>query len=528
MTSVPDSSFRAALAALDHGTATAFVAAVYAARGWAVDRDGGDLRATPPDADRPRRLLVDVGEGGTTETADGVVVDAATLHELLAYALAAEDRSRLCLEFLGREFESFDAAGGDGGTAERGAATSDGPTGTASTRRERGAGRLASDAPTVGDDRTGATAAGDDGAADVDGGRGTVTARRERLLELGVTVVALSLVLGGLVTAAGPGVAGPAAAVFGADGTTTGAETSTPGTHSAPNGSLPPGLDEDGIENARRLADAHEATLDERSFRLRIVHREFVDDDLRGVGHERAAVSAQGRYLSDVRRFGTLDHASPVIGAEATYSNGDQRYVRSADDGDAAGESPVLRLRTTMATTDPNRLVDRTERYVQWYLGVMESRHVGTIERDGTTLYVIDFDGDPWPGATDVSGRALVSETGIVREIRRTYVPRGDQSTRIETVIRITPDHVRVTRPNWVPIDGPPHGVADSGETDGRNDTHATVPRPPRNASAVTDEPTPPRLRSVLALDSDARRSVPRSTGSSRAPLRVGPGTWAG
>jgi hypothetical protein len=146
-----------------------------------------------------------------------------------------------------------------------------------------------------------------------------------------------------------------------------------------------------------------------------------------------------------------------------------------------------------MATTEPTRLVDRTERYVRWYLGVNESRLVGTVDRDGTTLYAIDFEGDPWPAATDVSGRALVSETGIVREIRRTYVPRSDRSVRIEMVVQITPEPVDVPRPDWVPADGSRHG-----ETAGGNDTARAASRPPRNASAVdASRPVP---RSILAV----------------------------
>ncbi|WP_049934776.1 hypothetical protein [Haloplanus natans] len=482
MPSSPGASFRARLATVDHETATAFVAAVFAARGWTVDHRGDDLRATPPGADRPRRLVVDIGVGehahaeADTNAADGadpIRVDAATLHELVVYALSTAERTRLCREFLDSEFGAFDAPPTvdrvDVGTG-RNARDSD-SRGTADTWRERGGGAPASDSTDDARSRDEVPEHDGDGESSASGDARTMT-RRERRVRVGVAVVALSLVLGGIVTAVGPGLTGSAAAIL--DGGVTaddGGGGQADEVQLAANGSWPPGLDGSGVGNARRLADAHEAALDGRPFRLRIVFREFDDDGMRGVAHERAVVAASGRYRSEVRRIGTIDHGSSVIGAAETYSDGERRYVRSADgDGDAAGESPTLRPYSTMATTDPNRLVDRTERYVRWYLGVNESRLTGTVDRDGTTLYAIDFEGDPWPAATDASGRALVSETGVVREIRRTYVPRSDRSVRIEIVVQITPEPVAVTRPDWVPTDEPGHG---------------TDPRPPRNASAV-------------------------------------------
>jgi hypothetical protein len=497
MPSPPGASFRARLAALDHETATAFVAAVFAARGWAVDRRGDDLRATPPGADRPRRLLLHLGTGERADAgadanaADGVDpirVDAAMLHELVAYALPAAERTRLCREFLDDEFGAFDAPPPadrvDAGTRREPRDSTS--RGTAETCRNRDGGSSGS-APTA-DGRSGNESPDHDGGSSASGDARTMT-RRERRVRAGVAVVALSLVLGGIVTAAGPGLSG-AAAILDGDATTGDAGAQADEGQLAANGSWPPGLDGSGVGNARRLADAHEAALDGRSFRLRIVFREYDDGSMRGVAHERAVVAASGRYRSEVRRIGTVAHGSTVIGAAETYSDGERRYVRSAGgDGDAAGESPTHRPRSTMATTEPTRLVDRTERYVRWYLGVNESRLVGTVDRDGTTLYAIDFEGDPWPAATDVSGRALVSETGIVREIRRTYVPRSDRSVRIEMVVQITPEPVDVPRPDWVPADGSRHG-----ETAGGNDTDRAASRPPRNASAV-----------------DASRPVPRS-----------------
>jgi hypothetical protein len=500
MPSSPGASFRARLSTVDHETATAFVAAVYAARGWTVDRNGDDLRATPPGADRSRRLVVRVGDGeggsagaaGDADAVDGpdpISVDAATLHELVAYALPAAERTRLCREFLDSEFGAFDApptAGRvDVGTDRKGRDGTPREVADAGLpRRERGDEPSAPD-PTE-DGRIEDAISEREAESNASEGARKATTRRGRLVRAGVVVIVFALVLGSLVTAAGPGLTGSAAAILGGTGTTDDAGGQADGGQPVGNGSSIPGLDGNGVGNAGRLADAHETALGDRSFRLRIVYREYDDGGIRGVAHERAVVAASGRYRSDVGRVGTVAHGSTVIGSAATYSDGERRYVRSSDgSGDAAGESPTVRSRRTLTATDPSRFVDRTERYVRWYLSVNESRHAGTIERDGTTLYVIDFEGDPWPAATDVSGRALVSETGVVREIRRTHVPRGDRSVRIEVVVRITPEPVRVTRPDWVPTDEPRHGVEDYNGTTGGNDTDAEVPRPPRNASAV-------------------------------------------
>ena len=401
MTSVPGPAFRDHLAELDRETATAFVAAVYDARGWTVssgDEDGDvALLATPPQSDHTRRLVVCVG--GTADCngeagIDRTVVDAATLYELLAYALPPSDRDRLCRAFFDREFESIGAPPAAAEPPDRDDRTDTASHETAVT----GAAGRARDAGTTDPDPSAADARGvagtAEGTAEPDGdgsenagatadeeGPATATAsttRRERIVRSAGVVVALSLIFGGIVTAAGPALTESAATTFGGDGPASD-DDSAPGNQSIDADAPPPGLDGDGVGHAGRLADAHEAALSNRSFRLHIVHREFVDGELRGVANERAVVTASGRYRSETRRLGQVDYSSEVIGDGATYSNGVRRYVRSDDVGDAANESPRLQLRTTMTAADPNRVVDRAERYVQWYLSVESSRLAGVL-----------------------------------------------------------------------------------------------------------------------------------------------------
>jgi hypothetical protein len=224
-------------------------------------------------------------------------------------------------------------------------------------------------------------------------------------------------------------------------------------------GPFPPGVGEAGIDDPSRLADAHEASLSGRSFRMRIAHREFVDGTLRGVAHERVTVAGPDRYRSDVYRLGRLDHDSTAVATRSSYRNGTTRFVRvngSAADADAES----LRIEAT----EPDRFADRSERYVRWYLSVDGSRITGSEERDGTTLLRITLDGDPWPGTSNLTGWALVDRQGTVRMVHREYTPTRDPSVRIETTVRIDPDEATVTRPEWVDAERNATAVVDYGE----------------------------------------------------------------
>ena len=465
MTSVPGPAFRTHLATLDRETVTAFVAAVYAARGWAVDRDGDDLVATPPHAERPRRLVVragaaeETGDGGNEHDAGRIVVDAATLHELVAYALPADERARLCRTFLDRDPDSFGGdeddtgADADAGTADATAtptATRCGPETYATD--ENGVDAEPVPATPVGDGKRGVTPADDERSMDRAGGAvdepnaapdGPPPDRPERSEWLGrvaVVGLALSLALGGIVTATGAGGLGgdsPAAAVFG------GNETASEASANA----FPRGVDETGVTDASALANAHEATLSNRSYRLTITYREFEDGELRGVAHERVRVASPDRYRSRVRRLGTLRHDATVVASGSAYANGSTSYVRTAD---GVRQRTEIRSPLVAASADSVGFVDRTERTVRWYLSTNDSRIVGRTERNGTATYRLAFEGDPWPASGNVTGRARVDEDGLVRELYREYTPRIEPNVRVEVTIRIVPGPVTVTRPAWL------------------------------------------------------------------------------
>jgi len=457
MTSVPGAAFRAYLATLDRETAVAFTAAVYDARGWAVERDSddpADLLATPPGADRSRRLVVRVGDEAAAPPDADRLVDAAALHELVAYALPATERTRLFREFFDRDPGSF-------GAAEEGGSDGSGATVTASGSKDGGSDDSGTAEGRDGESTRSVASASDDavGEAAPDGERSATRSadvsddersaaapdrepdRSEWLGRVAVVGLALSLALGGIVTATGSSgvdIGSPAAAVFGGNGTETPTDEST--------AAFPRGVDETGVTNAAALANAHEATLSNRSYRLTVTYREFEDGELRGVAHERALVESPDRYRSRVRRLGSLGHEATVVASGSMYGNGSVGYIQTDD-----GVRKRTAVRSTLGSSaEAVSFVDRTERTIQWYLSANETRVVGRTERNGTTTYRIAFEGDPWPESRNVTGWARVDETGLVRELYRSYSPAIEPGVRVEVRIRIVSGPVTVTRPAWM------------------------------------------------------------------------------
>ncbi|WP_251329516.1 hypothetical protein [Haloplanus pelagicus] len=475
MTSAPGPAFRDHLETLDRETFAAFVAAVYEARGWTVERTDDGLAATQPRGERARRLVI--RDAGDDTAEDATVVDAASLHRMVAYALGPDERARLCREFLDREPGSFEGVAiggatdgergrnGDGdGDGESGGGAPDAGGGDGPTAgRERAAqGHDAGRAVDDGDARGGSETAAGDGAART-GGQGDATddGRPDRRAWLGRATllgIVLSLAVGGAVTAIGGGGVGAAATAVldgGGDGNVTRAENGTV---------WPRGVNSTGVTDASALADAHEAALSNRSYRLRLTYREFDDGKLRGVAYERAAVASRDRYRSRVGRLGTVEHDALVIARGPRYANGTRAYVRTE-----SGVRSHTDVRSPVASSpaDADGFVDRTEQIVRWYLSTKDSRIVKRVERNGTTFYRIAFRGDPWPASRNVTGWARVDENGVVHELHREYTPSSSPTVRIEVTLRISPGPVTVTRPAWAPPEST-NATAATAERDGR------------------------------------------------------------
>ncbi|WP_251341392.1 hypothetical protein [Haloplanus halophilus] len=468
MTAVPGPAFRECLDALDDEAFAAFTAAAYEARGWDVERTDGGLRATPPRAERPRRLAIRDPEDDRDAT-DGVV-DAAALHRLVAYGLAPADRTRLCREFLDRDPESFERRPADGtADADDDVTSADDDATSADDDRTSGddsagsggtPGRASAAVEGDGDRNRERSATGDGDDPGDDGGTngdGDAAGGRRRLVRRATAiglVVAFAIGVGVAALGASDGVG--AAAVLGGNGAggdgtatnATGPNATGPNATATNATAYPPGVDETGITDASALADAHEAVLSNRSYRLRVTYREFADGELRGVAHERAVVASPDHYRSRVGRLGTVNHESQVVASGSMYANGTVGYVRTDEGVRQRREGrPAIGLQSAETVG----FVDRTERIVRWYLSVDDSRIVGRTERDGTTTYRIAFADDPWRESRNVTGWARVDGSGLVRELHREYTPSSAPAVRIEVTVRVRPGPVTVTRPAWAP-----------------------------------------------------------------------------
>jgi len=478
-------TFRDALVELDGETFATFVEAVYDARGWETECVGDDVVVSAPgDPDR-RRLVVrdaesdadlDAGDGADTaadrvvvptlvpDAESGAVVDAADLLEMVLYAVDDADRTRLFERFFDGDPTAVDADASDGSTADRGSRADIRPTTGSASPTSPGA--TATLAPTD-----------DDGDGDGDGARPST-----RRLALGVSIL---VALVGVALVLGPGVGvGPALSPVADTGGESGvADANATGTNANAGGSgdadasasgarttsleptaprtHPPGVDADGIANASALADAHEATLDGRSYRLSVVAREFVAGRPTAVARERTVVESPTRYRSDVRVVGTFRQEPRVVADASTYANGTQRFVRLSnatdingrigfDDESTGFEAAGRGWRSDDIESDADPFANRTATYLRRTLYVENSTIIGTFERNETTHFWIRLRRPEVPD-TDATGSIVVDQDGLIREIRyeRAYISIDSPSIRTVITLRITPENVTATPPSW-------------------------------------------------------------------------------
>lgn len=188
------------------------------------------------------------------------------------------------------------------------------------------------------------------------------------------------------------------------------------------------------------LADAHAAAPSNSSYRLSVVHREFVDGEPTGFVRERAVVANDTRYRSDLRWVGIVQQDPRATGNASTYADGTARYVRLAD---STSETDLR--------GDRDRIAVRTAGYLRRMVAGSDTRLAGTFERDDTTRFWITVDGVD--GAT---GSLVVDERGFVRELHYEYAyrPIDRPPIRVAVTMRVTPTNATVTAPAWVDADG--------------------------------------------------------------------------
>jgi hypothetical protein len=464
MARAPGEPFRDRLAGLGPETLTAFVAAVYDARGWTVTDEGGDGERLvwPPGTERPRRLAVHAGDDPTVTLHDdagddATTLDAADLRRMVRYALDDADWARLCREFFECDPEAVvlsapptestptDTAGTDRGGTERESAVDDGTEPPRESRR----------APDTDADAAAAAARTDDDGDD-DGTAATWSATR--VVAAGLAV---ALIVAGVVAA------GPALTSSGSDGDgaalgdDNGTETESPNTVRpaappnvmdregrpvAPGGGeevsvpepRPPGVGAGGVDNVSAMVAAHEAALSNRSYRLSVDHREYADGRPTGVVRERTVVESSTRYRSDVTWLGVVRQDPPAVGEASTYADGSGLYIRLSEE---PGSTII-----TYADSDRDRFARRTASYLRETVSGSDLRIVDAVRYGGTTWVWITV------GRDDAVGSLLVDGDGLVHELHYEYThrPSDGPPVHVEVTMRVTPANVTATPPPWL------------------------------------------------------------------------------
>jgi hypothetical protein len=204
----------------------------------------------------------------------------------------------------------------------------------------------------------------------------------------------------------------------------------------------PPGVRAVGVANVSALTGAHAAALSNRSYRLTVHHREFVDGAPRGFVRERTVVVDATHYRSDLRWVGTVRQDPRAIGNTSAYADGRARYVRLAGEAGATVETDLR---------PGDRFANRSERYLRRMLTGGETRVVGAFERDGTLHFWITVSYGEESGP-ETTGSILVDEGGLVHEIHHEYVyrPADGPPVRVVVTMRATPANVSASAPTWM------------------------------------------------------------------------------
>jgi hypothetical protein len=408
---IPAAAVRRGLRRLSDERAVAFVAALWAARGaeTSVDHERGVVevrregrterlrvvtgrRAGVVGESDERLVLLRPAEAVRGLDADGRVIDADDLREVLLYGVPREAAAELCRRFLDR------------------ALVTDSPS--ANPRLPT---RLPEQSASVVVGLVGLllVVASVAGGPFLAGGTGEIS-------------VGAPLSLGGAGADGGGGATGETATATGGDVTDDDGTATDVDTSGMKMSSLPPGVDADGDIDEGVLANAHARAVTGQSYRWTLTHREFVDGRETAFRRETVYVASPTVYRTAVTGAGRLRHSALSIASVEAYADGSSRHERRVrDDGfdrSAPRPEPVRGIRN-----GEGRYADRAEQYLDWYLSVSESTIVDVVEREGTRYYWLSLGEDPYVGVENSSGSALVDEDGVVHEIRREYdVPDSD------------------------------------------------------------------------------------------------------
>jgi len=174
--------------------------------------------------------------------------------------------------------------------------------------------------------------------------------------------------------------------------------------------SLPPGVNQSGEIDRRRLTGAHESVLENESYSLSITYREAVDGRPTGVYTETIRVANSTRYSASVTRYGTLQSPVPSIAESDVYANGSVRFERG--NGSVARRSVVLSY---------DRFLAEHTQFLAVFLAVQKSWLVDAETDNGTASVYLVTEGNPATLIRDTRGDVRVREDGLVTNARWSY-----------------------------------------------------------------------------------------------------------
>jgi len=197
-------------------------------------------------------------------------------------------------------------------------------------------------------------------------------------------------------------------------------------------GEYPRGVSPDGTVDPRVVSRVHRVTLDDRSYTARLRYREYENGSLAGRYTEVIRVENESHYASRVASNGTLEGAPMRIATTDIYADGSTEYVRK--DGD----------RWSLTVRDGDPFLPRVRNYLAWKFSVNDT----AVERTGAGVRV-RFAGEAYGTGVPVTGRAVVTEDGLVRSLRRSY--ELESGTRVVVTLNTTRvGETTVEKPPWM------------------------------------------------------------------------------
>lgn len=209
-----------------------------------------------------------------------------------------------------------------------------------------------------------------------------------------------------------------------------------------------PGVSSEGITDVSALAEAHAATLGNRSYRWELEYVEMVDGTVTARGTETVRVGSRRSFVSQVDWRGRPVGFTPVA-SRPSYADGTVRHHPTADDAGVA----------TYSLTDLSPAGEqgwRASRYVRWYLSTANSSVERTLIHTERPTAVVEATGTTYPNAENYTVRAHVTSDGFVQSLSVSYVLTDEERppVAVQFTFRYHVDEsVSVSPPIWYTAD---------------------------------------------------------------------------